>query len=101
VAAIGAVRLRRDAAGALRAYVKISRGVWRARALIVYEESYGPVPAGCVIHHRDRDSLNDAPGNLVAISRAAHAAEHAYSRAVLEQQANTLSLALEHPVHVD
>lgn len=31
---------------------------------------------GLVIHHRDRDSLNDAPANLQALTRKEHAAEH-------------------------
>jgi hypothetical protein len=78
----------------MRAWVKVSRTRWRPRALVVYELHYGPVPAGCVVHHVDRDSLNDAPENLVALTRAEHAAEHAYPPAVVEQRSRSLWLAL-------
>jgi hypothetical protein len=88
------VRERADPAGTLRAWVKVSAGRWRLRALIVYELHHGPVPAGCVVHHRDRNALNDHPDNLVALTRAEHAAEHAYPAAVLEQRSRSLWLAL-------
>ena len=61
--------------------------------MIVYELHHGPVPAGCVVHHRDRNSLNDAPDNLMALTRAAHAAEHAYPLAVVEQCSQSMRLA--------
>ena len=35
-----------------------------------------PVARGLVIHHRDRDSLNDAPTNFQALTRKEHAAEY-------------------------
>jgi hypothetical protein len=91
---VGTVRERRDPAGTLRAYVKVSHHRWRPRAVVVYELHHGPIPPGCVVHHRDRDSLNDDPDNLVALTRAAHAAEHAYPAAVLEQRSRSLWLAL-------
>lgn len=75
-AAIGAVRIRvRN--GCRRAFVKVQQpNVWRLRAVKVWEDANGPVPNGCVIHHDDRDSLNDALGNLICLTRAAHLAEH-------------------------
>lgn len=60
-----------------RAWVKIAEpNVWRERARVVYEKKNGPVPRGFVIHHIDRDPLNDRPENLVAMSRRDHALEH-------------------------
>jgi hypothetical protein len=91
---VGTVRQWRDPAGSLRAWVKVSHDRWRLRAVLVYELHHGPVPPGCVVHHRDRCSLNDEPENLVALTRADHAAEHAYPPAVVEQRANSLWLAL-------
>ena len=91
--AIGSVRTRPDPAGTLRVWVKVSHRRWRPRAVIVYELHHGPVPAGCVVHHRDRNSLNDAPDNLMALTRAAHAAEHAYPLAVVEQCSQSMRLA--------
>lgn len=40
------------------------------RARKVYEDTYGEIPIGYVIYHKDGDNSNDQPSNLVAISRA-------------------------------
>lgn len=76
--AVGAVRVRREThTGLDRAWVKTAEpNVWRKRAVLVWEAEHGPVARGLVIHHRDRDSLNDAPTNLQALTRKEHADEH-------------------------
>lgn len=75
---LGTVRVRVEThTGLPRAWVKIAEpNVWKKRAVIVWESLNGPLPRGFVVHHRDRDSLNDAPDNLVALSRRDHANEH-------------------------
>lgn len=40
------------------------------RARKVYEDTYGEIPRGYVIYHKDGNNSNDHPSNLVAISRA-------------------------------
>lgn len=42
----------------------------RRRPVVVYEQTYGPVPPGFVVVHKDGDRYNDNPENLEAISRA-------------------------------
>lgn len=42
----------------------------------VWERHYGPVPAGCELHHRDRDRSNNAIDNLECLSRAEHGRIH-------------------------
>lgn len=60
-----------------RAFVKIGEPrEWRERAKVVWESANGPIPSGCVIHHRDRNPLNDDLGNLECMTRAEHAREH-------------------------
>lgn len=60
-----------------RAWVKISEpNVWRERAKVVWEAVHGPIPRGMVIHHRDRDPLNDELANLQMMTRREHALEH-------------------------
>lgn len=60
-----------------RAWVKVSEpNVWVPRARKVYEDAHGPLPHGLVIHHINRDPLNDDPSNLVAMTRREHALEH-------------------------
>jgi ribonucleotide reductase alpha subunit len=43
----------------------------------VYEFHFGPIPAGHVIHHIDFNAQNNAPSNLVAMTKADHDALHA------------------------
>jgi hypothetical protein len=75
---IGSVRVRREThTGLLRAWVKVAEpNVWKKRAVVVWEAANGPLPRGHVVHHDDRDSLNDDLANLVAMTREAHVAEH-------------------------
>ncbi|MGN8062759.1 HNH endonuclease signature motif containing protein [Ralstonia sp. 22111] len=75
---VGSETIRRDkGSGASRVYRKVAEpNVWRLRAVLVWESLNGPVPKGCVVHHKDKDSMNDAPGNLECLSRAEHAREH-------------------------
>lgn len=75
---VGAVSIRREThTGLNRAWVKTAEpNVWRKRAVVVWEELHGPVPLGSVVHHRDRDSMNDNPTNLQVLTRTEHADEH-------------------------
>jgi len=60
-----------------RAFIKIAEpSLWVPRANYVWEQAFGEIPRGMVIHHRDRDPLNDDLGNLRLLTRAEHAAEH-------------------------
>jgi hypothetical protein len=61
-----------------RAFVKVAEpNLWRERAVVVWETHHKrSVPRGYVIHHKDRNPLNDDIGNLQALSRADHAREH-------------------------
>ncbi len=51
-------------------------------ARLVYEKYYGPLPKGYLVHHIDGDSLNDAPENLMAMTRRDHVTLHLYWSAV-------------------
>ena len=75
---VGSVRVRKEThTGLLRAWVKTAEpNVWRKRAVIVWEAIHGHLPNGSVVHHVDRDSLNDDPGNLQGLTRKEHTAEH-------------------------
>lgn len=75
---IGAVTIRkRKREEHARAFIKIADpSVWVPRANWVWEQAFGKIPRGMVIHHRDRNPLNDDLDNLRLLSRAEHAAEH-------------------------
>ncbi len=74
---VGTVRVRTDQGGHPRAWVKVAMpNRWLQRASVVWERHHGAIPRGCVVHHRDRDTLNDDVSNLQALTRAQHLAEH-------------------------
>lgn len=75
--AVGTVTIRTDKNGNPRAWVKIANpSSWKERAVLNWEREHGPVPNGMVIHHRDRNTTNDAIDNLQAMTRAEHILEH-------------------------
>lgn len=51
-------------------------GKWGYLHRHVYEDNFGPIPDGHQVHHRDGDPLNNAPANLVALTRKGHMAAH-------------------------
>jgi hypothetical protein len=74
---IGTVRIRMHKNDKPRAWIKIAEPkTWMMLAVFIWERENGPLPAGYVVHHKDRDTINDSPDNLEAISRAAHMSEH-------------------------
>ncbi len=74
---VGTVTIRTHKKDKRRAWVKVAEpNVWKLRAIIVWESHHGPLPKGKLVHHRDRDSLNDTKANLQAMTRAEHLAEH-------------------------
>jgi hypothetical protein len=74
---VGETTVRKDRNGNLRAYVKIAEpNKWQPRAVINWEMVNGPVPKDTVLHHKDRNTLNDAIENLEPLSRAKHLNEH-------------------------
>lgn len=50
--------------------------VWRPRAIVVWREAHGEVPPGMIVHHENRDTMDDRIENLALISRADHLKEH-------------------------
>jgi hypothetical protein len=71
------VRQRRRRSEGPRAWIKIAEpNEWKLRAVLVWEQEHGPLPVGQLVHHRNRDTLDDSPDNLEAIDRAGHLAEH-------------------------
>lgn len=74
---IGAISFRKTHDGNLRAFVKVAHpDKWKLRAIKVWEDANGPVPRGKIIHHDDRDTLNDDLENLMCLTKAEHIIEH-------------------------
>lgn len=74
---VGSVRVRKDKSGNDRAWVKVGEpSEWKERSRLVWENNNGAIPDGMIIHHEDRDSLNDEISNLRCLTRAEHIEEH-------------------------
>ena len=51
-------------------WVKIAEpDIWRQKAVLIYEEKYGPIPEGKVLIRIDQDKRNDDISNLRLVSR--------------------------------
>lgn len=77
-AAIGTVSIRvHKRSKESRAWVKIANpDKWMLRARLVWITANGPIPRGYIIHHKDRDTLNDSLNNLELMTKSQHAIEH-------------------------
>jgi hypothetical protein len=76
---VGSVRIRqrRNRSEGPRAWVKVAEpNVWRLRAVLEWEKAHGVLAPGLVVHHVNRDTLDDRIENLEAIDRASHLLEH-------------------------
>ena len=63
--------------GNQRVRVKIAHpNKWKMRSVKVWEDHHGPVPTGKIIHHDDRNTMNDSIENLLCLTRAEHIEEH-------------------------
>ena len=63
-------------------------GEWVGNARWVWEQANGPAPAEAVVHHLDDSGDNDAPDNLVVLTRAEHIRIHGPQRAAIERWQN-------------
>lgn len=70
---LGSIRVRKITSGRfIRAIALVKIGEpnkWKRRAVLRWEESFGEVPKGMLVHHIDRGTLNDSPSNLFVLSR--------------------------------
>ncbi|MDO5818756.1 MAG: HNH endonuclease signature motif containing protein [Methanobrevibacter sp.] len=55
-------------------YYQISSGINQGKLLhrLVYEDAFGPIPEGFCVHHRDNNKENNAPDNLMILSKSHH-----------------------------
>ena len=60
-----------------RKFIKISEpNKWKSYSHYIWEKHFGEIPEGYIIHHKDKNALNDNIENLALMSRAEHLAEH-------------------------
>jgi HNH endonuclease len=71
------VERTRQREGYPRAWVKVAEpNKWELRARLVWAAHNGPIPRGMIVHHKDRNALNDEIDNLQMMTKAEHMNEH-------------------------
>jgi hypothetical protein len=76
---IGAIvyRKRQNRCEPARAYIKVaSPHEWIPLSRWRWEQSFGPIPDGMCVHHKDGDRGNDDIDNLQVVSKAEHLEIH-------------------------
>ena len=60
-----------------KGHLRVNAGTgWIGVHRLVYENTYGPIPDGHVVHHIDLDPSNNAPENLEAMTYSEHRKLH-------------------------
>lgn len=76
-AKLGEQRNRKCRGGEIRCFVKVAHpNKWVLRAHHVWIAEKGYIPKGNIIHHHDRNPLNDDISNLRCLTRKEHVDEH-------------------------
>jgi len=76
---VGSLTLRKDKHDEYRRWIKIKEPkVWLHYAVFLWIKNFGEIPYGYVIHHKDRNKLNDNINNLQCLSRKDHINIHRY-----------------------
>lgn len=74
---VGTVTIRTERDGQKTRYIKVRDDGSPARRFVsfaswLWEQKYGPVPAGSVVVHADGNSLGDRLDNMICLTRAEH-----------------------------
>jgi hypothetical protein len=84
---VGAITIRIDKNKAQRRWIKVDDpNIWIEHAKFIWIKNNGEIPKGYIIHHVDEDSLNDDPGNLALVTRAAHINLHRHTLMAAKQK---------------
>lgn len=74
---VGTVTQRIDKYGTWRKYIKVAEpNSWETYAVFLWEKAYGKVKEGCVIHHINKNVLDDRLDNFQMLTRAEHLEVH-------------------------
>ncbi len=74
---VGTIRERKCKGGHRRKFIKVANpNKWMLLAEFVWCQGGGTIPKGFVLHHIDRNPLNDDKANLALLNRATHMKVH-------------------------
>lgn len=71
---VGETTTRIDKSGKKRTWIKVSSDphAWIEYAKWIWIKENGPIPKSLLVHHLDKDSMNDDVDNLALVSRKTH-----------------------------
>jgi len=70
---LGSITIRTDKSNKQRRWIKIEEpNIWIEYAKFIWIKHNGKIPKGYLIHHIDKDTLNDDIENLALVTRKAH-----------------------------
>lgn len=70
---VDSVTERKDKNGLMRKWIKIQEpNIWIEYAKYIWIQKNGKIPKGLLVHHVDRNSLNDGIENLSLLTRKEH-----------------------------
>jgi hypothetical protein len=70
---IGSITKRLEKRKTIRQFIKIAEpNIWIEYAKFVWIQYYGKIPKGFLIHHIDRNPLNDNIENFALVTRSGH-----------------------------
>ena len=87
---VGTKTIRTDKGGKQRRWIKVSEpNIWIEYAKFVWIQNNGAISKGYVIHHIDKNTLNDDISNLALVSRKAHINIHRVDLRGVSRQSQT------------
>ncbi len=70
---VGTIRIRIDKNKTSRKWIKVEEpNVWIEHSKFIWVKNRGNIPNGFLVHHIDKNALNDDILNLSLVTRAAH-----------------------------
>jgi len=70
---VGSAVIRQARNDTKRKWIKVAEpNMWILHAIYVWQSARGRIPEGFILHHIDKDTLNDDIDNLCLLTRAAH-----------------------------
>ena len=74
---VGTVTQRIDQYGTWRNHIKVAEpNSWESHAVFLWKKAYGKIKEGCVMHHINKNALDDRLDNFQMLSRVEHLEMH-------------------------
>lgn len=89
---VGTITVRTEINGNHRRWIKVSEpNVWVLYAVYSWTNINGEIPNGFVVHHIDKNPMNDLLTNLELLTRAEHINKHRYELEMAKKRCYQLS----------